>query len=235
MTRRTYTSAVIYLRVSTAQQAESGLGLEAQEAACREYAVRQGWAVEGAYRDEGLSGSRAIEQRPGLVAAIDAVRRTGSVLLVYSVSRATRSTPDLYRLVDDRGGFGMPLVSATEPFDLSTAMGRAFMGMMGVLATLEREQAAERTTAALGAARARGQRLGAPSMTERVEDGVRVQDDAMVARVRYVAQLRAEGLSLRAIAARLNAEQVPTKRAGGRWHLRTVEVALQAADGLSDV
>jgi DNA invertase Pin-like site-specific DNA recombinase len=219
MTRRklaTYTAAVIYLRVSTDGQRVSGLGREAQEAACREHCARHGWAVQAVHCDDGLSGTLPVEERPGLAAAVEAARAAGVVLLVYSVSRAARSVGELYRLVDPRDGSDpIPLVSVSEPFDLTTAMGKAFLGMLAVLAALESDLASERTIAALAAAKARGVKLGAP----------RVYDGAHPGVIRAQA-LRAEGMSERDIADQLNHEGVPTARPGGRWHQKTVRAAL---------
>lgn len=223
----TYTEAVVYLRVSTEWQTESGLGREAQESACRAFAARQGWAVRSVHVDDGLSGKLPIAARPGLAAAVAESHSIGAALLVYALTRAFRSQRECWLTVEDeRGEPALPLVSATEPFDLTTAFGRAAFGMLATFARLEADLASDRTVAALAAAKERGTQLGAPSMVERVVDGRREPDPAMVATVRRIRGMRDEGLSLRAIRDRLNVEGVPTARAGGRWHLRTVEVAL---------
>ncbi len=222
----TVLAAVIYLRCSTTGQAESGLGREAQEALCRAHAERLGWPVAGVYLDDGLSGTRPLAERPGLAAAVAAVKATpGTAFLVASVSRVSRTQRELWRLVDDRGEFALPLVSASEPFDVSSAMGRAFLGMLATFASLEADLASERTVSALAAAKARGQILGAPPMGVRVVDGVRVEDAAVVASIARARALRAEGKSYATIAAALNEEGAPTAK-GGRWHVRTVRVAL---------
>lgn len=208
-------SAVIYLRVSTERQAVSGLGREAQEQACREYARAKGWTVASVHCDDGLSGTLPVEQRPGLAAAVAEVRASGAALLVYSVSRAARSVGELYRLVEPRDGAPeVALVSASEPFDLTTAMGKAFLGMLAVLAALESDLASERTIAALAAAKARGVRLGAPPVLH--------AGHSAVLRARALADAGGSG---RSIAATLNAEGVSTPR-GKRWHERTVRAAL---------
>lgn len=224
-------SAVIYLRVSTERQAETGLGREAQEARCRAYAEGHGWTVASVHVDDGLSGTLPVAKRAGLAAALEAVAAApGSVLLVHSLSRFARSQKELWSMLDGRDP--VPLVSATEPFDLTTAMGRAFVGMLGVIAALETDLASERTTAALGAARARGTRLGAPTMVESTDEhGVRFVDPAKVALVRHVQDLAAEGLSLRTIAARLTAEGHPTTSGRGGWHPKTIRTALAVEVG----
>ena len=223
----TPTSCVIYLRVSTEEQERSGLGREAQEAACRKYAARQGWEIAAVYVEEGLSGKLPVRERPALAEAIAAANAgPGVAFLVYSLTRAFRTQRECWMTIeDDHGDPALPLVSATEPFDLTTAFGRASFGMLATFARLEADLVADRTVAALDAARARGVVLGAPKMTERVVDGVRETDPAKMAVVLRIQALRAEGLSYAKIAEQLNGEGVASAK-GGRWHVRTVRVAL---------
>ena len=84
------TSAVIYLRVSTDEQAASGLGLEAQEAECRAFIASKGWTVAGVHCDAGVSGATPADKRPGLMLALAALRR-GSVLVAAKRDRLARS------------------------------------------------------------------------------------------------------------------------------------------------
>lgn len=208
--------AVIYLRVSTEEQARSGLGRDAQAAVCQAHAARAGLAVEAIHFDDGLSGTLPPSRRPGLLAAIEDLRAGGGVFLVYSVSRLARSQRQLWELVDDRAGLALPVVSATEPFDVSTPMGRAFLGMLATFATLEADLASERTKDALAAAQGRGVRLGAPSMAQLAPEAVR-----------QVRELYATGAySHRSLAEHLNASGVPTAK-GARWWPKTVRAALQ--------
>ncbi len=131
-----YTSAVIYLRVSTDHQRMSGLGREAQEAACRAYASRQGWTAASVHVDDGLGGKLPIGERPGLAAAVAASQGPGVAFVVYSLSRAFRTQREAWATVEgDYGEPALPLVSATEPFDLTTAFGRAAFGMLTVIST----------------------------------------------------------------------------------------------------
>lgn len=208
--------ATIYLRVSTRGQADDGVGLAAQEERCRALCAARGWPVSTVYRDEGVSGRKDERQRPGLALALAEVRSSEfGALVTYSVSRLARSQRVLWRLLDGDSNNPLPLVSATEPFDTSTPMGRAFLGMLGVWAQLEADMTSQRTRDALAVVRASGKRLGAPPMSEKVS-------------LARVVELREQGLSLRAIVARLNAEGVPTAK-GGKWWTKTVEAALAQA------
>jgi site-specific DNA recombinase len=212
------TKAVLYTRVSTGKQALSGLGLEAQIAECREHARRKGYEVIAEHTDAAISGRDAIEKRPGLQAVLSAAaRREDVVVVVYSLSRLSRRQSVTWRLLDDRGEYRLQVESASEPFDTSTPMGRAMLGMLGVWSALEADMCSERTSAALEARRARGHRLGAkPLAVERPEVAMQVR------------QLFASGEFTHAtLAERLNELGVPTKRAGSRWHATTVARTLR--------
>jgi site-specific DNA recombinase len=159
--------AFIYLRVSTARQANEGVGLEAQEAKCRAHAERMGWEVAEVLADEGISGKETIENRPGLAKLLERATQTPrAVVVVYSISRLARRQRLLWQLLDDRDGYGLSVSSATEPFDTSNPMGRAMLGMIGVFAQLEADMASERTRDALATLKAQGKKLGAKGMAE---------------------------------------------------------------------
>lgn len=214
-------SGVVYLRVSTARQAAEGIGLDAQEAKCCAHAERMGWPVVAVFRDEGASGRDGVEDRPGLQAAIDAVKGTpGAVMVVYSISRLARRQRLLWNLLDDRDGYGLPVASATEAFDTATPTGRAMLGMIATFAQLEADMVSERTRDALAEVRAQGTRLGAPDMMRL----------GAVESVKLAQELYASGkFSHRSLADELNARGVPTaKGAGAKWWPKTVRAALLA-------
>jgi site-specific DNA recombinase len=223
------TGAVLLLRVSTQRQKDSGIGIELQEATCRDYCARMGIPVLSVHTDAGVSGKDALSKRPGLQAAIAAVQGApGSVMVAYSLSRLGRSQKLIWTLLDDRGEYALPFVSATEPFDTSTPMGRAMLGMLAVWAQLEADLASERSIDALAAVAERGTKLGAPNMVETTDEetGERVKDPAKVALVGQVKRLYATGeYSHRSLAEHLNATGVPSVT-GARWHARTVRVAI---------
>jgi site-specific DNA recombinase len=219
--------AVGYCRVSTTGQAEQGVSLEAQGERVKAWAAAQGYTLLAVHVDAGLSGKRA-DNRPGLQAAIAEACRERATLVVYSLSRLARSVPDAYTLAGRIDKAGANLVLLTEAVDTTTAAGRLFFGMLAVLAQFERDLTSERTASALAHMREQGQRVSrfAP-FGYRFEGGAIVADDkerAVLARIRA---LRGQGLSLRAIVAQLNGEGAPAR--GERWHLRGVQLALEAA------
>lgn len=228
------TGAGIYLRVSTDEQATSGLGIGDQLERCRAAAVARGWTVapEHIYRDEGISGTIAPgPKRPGLAALLEAVK-AGAVraVIVLDLSRLARSVKLVLGMIDDFDQAGIAFVSCKENFDTSTAMGRAMVGFAAVLGQLERDLTSERTRAALGErGRLHGYAAGPLPLGYRREAGRElIEVDEQGARiVRAIFQARADRATMAAIAQQMN-EQHP--RPGGvRWHASTVKTILDNA------
>jgi len=209
------TRAVGHVRVSTEEQAVSGLGLAAQEASVRAEATRRGLKIIAITADEGISGAVPLTKRPGLTQAIELLQaRTADVLIVAKLDRATRSLAGLVELLALAGAGGWQIVAVDMLIDTTTPMGRAMVHIAGVFAELERALASARTTDALAALKAQGVRLGGPIT---LPQAIRLR----------VAELRAAGLTLWEVAAHLEAEGAPTAR-GGRWRPSTVAGVLDS-------
>jgi site-specific DNA recombinase len=146
-----------YCRVSTMEQAESGLGLEAQRAAISAWAASRGLEVT-IYEDAGITGT-SMEKRPALEQALCAAQ-SGSILVAYSLSRFARSTRDMLIIAERLKRQGADLVSLTESIDTTTATGRLVFTLLSALSQFERDLTSERTKAALAALKARGVKLG---------------------------------------------------------------------------
>lgn len=214
--------AVIYARVSTFEQAESGLGIAAQVERCRSFADYRGHEVVAVFDENGVSGTQGPADRPAMGQALALLAAGEADVLVCSkLDRLGRDVRDLLELVElaDRQGWGLAVLDlgGGGELDTTTANGRMVFGFMCVLAQWERETTAERTAAALQAKKAQGFRLGRP-----VE-----QSAAARQRVR---ELRAGGASLAATARALTEEGIPTAR-GGRWHAATVK-RMEGSDAL---
>jgi len=149
--------AIGYCRVSTAEQAQSGLGLEAQRAAITQWAATRGMEVT-IYEDAGITGT-SMEKRPALEAALCAAQ-DGTVMVAYSMSRFARSTRDMLIIAERLKRQGADLVSLTESIDTTTATGRLVFTLLSALSQFERDLTSERTKAALAALKARGVKLG---------------------------------------------------------------------------
>src|SRR5580692_2730999 len=90
---------VIYLRVSTDEQAENKNGLNAQEDAARAYAARMGWEVVGVFTDAGVSGSVGLEDRPAMLEAIATLSK-GGAFLVAKRDRIGRLEPMAMAMIE---------------------------------------------------------------------------------------------------------------------------------------
>jgi DNA invertase Pin-like site-specific DNA recombinase len=202
MTPASNTPAVLYLRVSSQAQGESGLGLEAQEAACRRECERRGWDVVDVIT-EVQSGAKDV--RVGFTRACELARASKGVVVSAEASRFSRgSVAHVLSLYDaaNRDGYALYALDMPE-FDFASPMGEAMISFIAVVNRLERRINGQRTSAALRAKQARGEHVGPPLR----------MPPATVARLKA---LRAEGLSYRDIATRLNGEGVTTF-SGGEW------------------
>jgi len=226
---KTVVRAVGYVRVSTDEQVAEGISLENQEARVRAYAESQGWELAHLYREEGYSGK--IMDRPELQRMLQDLRSGGiGVVLVYKVDRLTRRQKDLWNLLEDVfEPQGVGFKSVVEPFDTTTASGKAFLGMLGVFAQLERDTISERTKDALGLKTRKGEYLGSPPLGYRATGGRLEPVEGELQAVRRALELRGKGkarLTLRAVAERLNREGYHSKR-GGQFHPSTIGYLLQ--------
>ena len=136
--------AVGLYRVSTAEQGQSGLGLEAQQAAVRGFVAAHGWTLVAEYSDV---ASGKDDRRPGFQAALTRCRQLGAVLVAARLDRITRRAHTLSQLLED----GISIRAAEMP-----GADDLMMRVYAAMAQKERELISERTRAALEAAKARG-------------------------------------------------------------------------------
>ena len=207
-----------YARVSTEEQAASGLGLDAQEAAIRVEAERRGWELVEVVTDAGVSGGKAPADRPGFAQVLQAMaadRADG--VIVAKLDRLTRSLTDFAALLERSARDDWAVVALDVDVDTTSATGRLVAHLMGAVSEWERRVIGERTKAALSAKRAQGFRLGRPVT---LPDEVRIR----------IATERAQPLTLAAIAAGLNDDQVPTAQGGAKWYPATVRAVLASIE-----
>ncbi len=205
--------AMIYTRVSTSEQGESGLGLDAQGSICRDYCFRNGIEIVDVLTE--VQSGKTTRKRPVLASAIEALR-TGhaDVLIASNVSRLSRSIGDLVGLIAEADKRGYSVVALDTGLDTSTPAGRMVFQMLGVAAEYERAMTSDRTKKALARARDKGTQLGRrPSLPKDVVD--------------RIAKERAEGRTLAYIAGGLNSEQIPTGQGGTMWYPATVAKILR--------
>ncbi len=152
--------AVPYLRVSTAEQGASGLGLEAQQAAIAATAARLGVPLAAACVDAGVSGGLPLEQRPALIAALDQLQ-PGDVLVVAKRDRLGRSVLNvalIERLVSRKGARVVSCAGEGSDDDGPTSL--LMRQIIDAFSQYERELIRHRTRAAMAAKRRRGEWLG---------------------------------------------------------------------------
>jgi len=211
------TRAISYRRVSTDEQADSGLGLEAQQSAIAKTIEARGWTVTAELVDAGISGSTPPPSRPALAQALDMLDAgEADALIVAKLDRATRSVADLCYLLDLADKQQFDFIALDLGIDTSTPMGRAMAQMAGVFSELERKMIGQRTSDALQALKANGHRLGRPI---ELPQPVRQR----------IVEERNNGASLRTIAQNLTDEGVPTAR-GGSWHASTVNAVITSTN-----
>lgn len=207
--------ALGYIRVSTSEQADSGLGLEAQLLAIRTTAQLRGWDLVDIITDAGVSGTRA--KRPGLDAAKARMKAGDADLLVVAkLDRLSRSLLDGAELMKVAKDQRWALVDIASSLDMSTPQGRMVAGMLLSAAQYESEMNGARTREAMA------------NLTDEVRDRMRNggRPRALAAETEArIRELRAEGLSLRKIADVLTSECVPTAT-GGKWWPATVRQIL---------
>jgi DNA invertase Pin-like site-specific DNA recombinase len=230
---------ISYLRVSTDRQGASGLGLEAQRASVTDFLNGGNWKLIKEFV-EVESGKRA--DRPELEAALAACRLHGAKLLIAKIDRLSRDAHFLLGL--DKAG--VDFVAADMP-----NANRLTVGIMAMVAEEERRMISVRTKAALQAAKARGTKLGGRrrhviGINDR---GKKVYGEVVsgsagdLTKARAVIQQRTDArasdiaptikalqaagaTSLRAIAAGLNEQGIPTAKGNGTWSAVQVQRVL---------
>jgi DNA invertase Pin-like site-specific DNA recombinase len=203
-------AAIAYIRVSTARQGRSGLGLEAQLAALARFAIAEGYNFVQTFEEvETGKGADALARRPQLSAALKAAKQHKAPIIVAKLDRLSRDVHFISGLMSHKTPFIVAELGAdADPFMLH---------LYAALAEKERRVISQRTKDALAAKKAQGVKLGGLNA-----GGIAKRDEAL----QRAEQLRAVfdelvGKSARAIAAVLNERKIPTP-AGGVWHSVTV-------------
>lgn len=197
---------VIYLRVSTDQQTESGLGLEAQREICKKYVLENGNHQSLEFMDEGFSGSLSMEKRPGMLAAIDSLKE-GDVLVIAKRDRLGRDiivNAMIESAIARKKAF---LVSANGDFKNDDEPTSILMKrMMDAFSEYERLIIGARTRAALQVKKSRNERVGyIPYGFKLSEDGIHLEEDKDEQyNLKLMKQMKLESTPLRKIADEMN-------------------------------
>lgn len=152
--------------------------------------------------------------RPGLEYALDRIESgAASGLVVVELSRLTHSVTELGRTIQWLLDRDVRLISSVDSLDTDTEGGRLAAGLLVAVSGWERSRLSERTRRGLQVARMNGRAVGRPA----------VADDPGLSQ--RIASMRAQGMTLQAIADQLNAEGVPTVRGGTKWRHSSVQAA----------
>jgi DNA invertase Pin-like site-specific DNA recombinase len=222
------TRFVVYLRVSTVRQGQSGLGLEAQREAVQRYVAERSGKIAPPEFVEVETGKR--DDRPELQSALAKCKRTGATLVVAKLDRLSRDLAFIATLMKS----GVEFLAVDNPHATKLTI-----HILAAVAENEREMISARTKAALAAAKARGtvlggRRKGSADIRKYQAAGAKAASHASRQRATQAAEerretieaLQRENLSLNAIAARLNADSVRTSR-GGNWTATAVKRTLE--------
>lgn len=220
-------TAVSYIRVSTARQGHSGLGIAAQHEAIRRFAEAEGFEIVTEHVEvETGKGADALDRRPVLKAALDEARKAKCPVIVAKLDRLSRDVAFVAGLMSQRVPFVVAELGIdTDPF---------LLHLYAALAEKERAMISQRTKSALAAAKARGVELGRHGRDVLAPMNQKAAQERAQALSGAVRRKLDDGKSLRKITDELNAEGVPTAR-GGQWHLTTVKRLVDRVDQLGSL
>lgn len=198
--------AVAYIRVSTEEQ---HLGPEAQLAAIEQWAARQSITLVAIYRDIGVSGATPIAKCPGLMAALEDLKTHGAGLMV--VAKRDRLARDMMKsgMAEARAeALGARIVSAAGEGDGTDPAAKLMRTIIDAFSEYERLIIGARTAAALGAKKARGERVGGIPYGFSDVDGSLVANNAEREVITRARELSSLGMSLRGICVKFSSEGI---------------------------
>jgi site-specific DNA recombinase len=219
-----------YIRVSTEEQASTGVSLDVQEEKIRAYCKAKDWELIDVISDPGISAKNL--KRPGIQSMLTLlpkkVSRGFDAIIVMKLDRLTRSVRDLSLLNDEFKKHGVTFVSIGESVDTSTAAGELFHNIVMSISQWERKAISERTKVAMQHKKHMGQRVGTiPYGYELSNDGyqlIPIEKEQLI--IDSIKRYRFSGWSLFKIADTFNRIGVKSKT-GKKWYASTVRSVLE--------
>ena len=214
--------AIPYYRVSTQRQGESGLGLDAQQKAVRDYAAKFNIILLHECI-EVESGKKS--NRPVLAEALDECKKQNAVLLIAKLDRLSRNVAFIAKLMEA----GIDFLAVDNPH-----ANKLMLHIMAAFAEHEREQISKRTKAALASAKYRGIQLGKNGRNVLSKKNKALANGFARKMQPVIAALKNEGyLSIRALTAALNNRNIrPYTGSKARWHTHSVYTLLKRIENL---
>lgn len=209
---------VAYYRVSTAKQGRSGLGLEAQQEAVRQYlAGGQRELVESFMDIETGKGSNALEKRPGLRAAVDLARKKKATLLIAKLDRLARNVHFVSGLMETGVQF--------QCCDFPTA-DRTMLHIYSAMAEHEGRRISQRISEALQAKKRAGKPIGNPASLKPHNTARSAAAAEFATKLKPTLDAyKAQGMTQRAMVEAMNAAGIKTAQ-GGQWSLQQLQRVL---------
>ncbi len=215
--------AIGYTRCSTHEQADSGLGLDAQAERIRAYAALKGLDLD-IITDPAESGGKPLDTREGGQRLLAALRqRKADAVVLLKLDRGFRNAIDCLSTVEkwEKAGVSLHIVDlGGNAIDTTSAAGRFMLVVLAGAAEMERNLTRERTRSAMAVKRANGQRIGAvPYGHDLADDGVTlVPNESEQAVIQEIKAMRSRGMKLVQIASELTNRGIPTKTGkSSRW------------------
>ena len=220
-------TAIIYIRVSTQKQAEAENGLDAQKADCVAYAEKNGFCVGGVFVDAGVSGGAELQDRPGLMSAIESLKK-GSVLLVAKRDRIARDVLNnavIEKMVSNKKSSIISADGAGNGNDPAAALMR---NILAAMAAYEKALAGMRTKAALQAMKEAGKVYGMVPYGYKRNGNQLEKERCEQAIIADVCSWRSSSVKWKECAARLNASG-RFNRAGRPWSVQNLSQVIRRA------
>ena len=201
-------NAIGYIRVSTANQADNGVSLEAQANKIRAYCELHDLTLIEIIEDAGLSG-KTIAGRPGMQHVIELVKaHKVSDVIIFKLDRLARNVREANEIADLMAKKGVNLHSISEKIDTGSATGKLFFNILAAMGQWEREIISERTVMALQTLKSNNRRVSgrAPFGYSFQNDGtlaVNADEQKVITRIR---ELRSAGFTIMAIRSQLTAD-----------------------------
>ena len=216
-------NAIGYVRCSTQEQVDSGLGLDAQAERIRAYCAVKQLILVRLITDAGVSGGKPLASRKGGAALLDAIqRREASAVVMLKLDRMFRNAADCLNTVErwERSDVALHVVDlGGNAIDTTSAAGRFMLVVLAGAAEMERNLTRERTRSAMAVKRSNGHRVGAvPYGYDLADDGrTLVPNESEQTVIGEMKAMRARGWTLEAVAEELT-ERVPTKtKRSNQW------------------
>lgn len=218
--------AIGYVRVSTEEQATTGVSLDAQEERIRAYCSLAGLKLTKIIREEGVSAAKKLLNRPGGEEMHRLLGRGATHVVALKLDRLFRDAVDALERTKqwDKDGIALHLIDmGGQTVSTTSAMGRMMLTMMAAFAELERNLISERTSAAMQHLKRQRKVYGVVPIGYRCVGGELVEQNDEQTVVKTIFEWRFQmGWTLARIAEELNRENVKPFRGGQKWYASTV-------------